>query len=321
MPGHGLAVDDREREIAGRRRLVHNLLRRQRAKRGKVGCTELRREVDALLLRRHHAVSLFAQRWRGHHIGALGDGLVEQPACVRCRHQIHDTQRSRGLPGDRHIAGVTAESADIALHPGERRNLVEQPVISRHPVCRFGAERGMRKIAERAKPVVDRNDNHAPLGKRAAVIERVAAGAGGQRTAVDPEKYRRIACIFRCPDIERQAILAHRRQVPGVDAGAARFRLHACGAEFGGIADVLPGGKRLRRCPAQLSGRGRRIGDALENMHAPARFSFDLACRRLDHRAGRGDRRRWQKRGCDKSKRQQTADHPKVHFPLSVQKR
>src|SRR3546814_4023939 len=59
---------------------------------------------------------------------------------------------------NRHIRRIATESADVALHPFERRDLVEQPVIARQMVRRFRAERRMREPAEHAEPVVDRHD-------------------------------------------------------------------------------------------------------------------------------------------------------------------
>src|SRR3546814_6215736 len=68
------------------------------------------------------------------------------------------------------MAGAAAEGADVAFDPLKCRDLVEQPVIARHAVGRFGAQRGMREPAERAEPVVDRHDDDAALGERAAVV-------------------------------------------------------------------------------------------------------------------------------------------------------
>src|SRR3546814_10048648 len=56
---------------------------------------------------------------------------------------------------------------------------------------------------------------------------------------MDPDEDRRILRPFGRPDVERQAILAHRRQVPAIDARRARFRLHARRAEFARVAHAL----------------------------------------------------------------------------------
>src|SRR3546814_16551939 len=58
---------------------------------------------ELLRLGRHHAVQRLAQPRRRHHIGALRDRLVKQPARRRRGHQIHDTERARRLARDRHI--------------------------------------------------------------------------------------------------------------------------------------------------------------------------------------------------------------------------
>src|SRR3546814_18881428 len=79
-------------------------------------------------------------------------------------------------------------------------------------VGRLRAECRMRKPAEHAEPIVDRHHDEPALCERAAVVERIAARPGHQRTAVNPDKDRGVLRIIRRPDVERQAILAHRSE-------------------------------------------------------------------------------------------------------------
>src|SRR3546814_12479700 len=73
------------------------------------------------------------------------------------------------------MAGAAAEGADVAFDPLKCRDLVEQPVIARHAVVRFGAQRGLREPAEPAAPVVDRHADASALGEPAALVDRTAA--------------------------------------------------------------------------------------------------------------------------------------------------
>ena len=79
---------------------------------------------------------------------------------------------------------------------------------------RFRAELRMREIAEHAEPIVDRHDDDAARRELRAVVERLLARAapsarrrGSRRTPA------RLLRIRRRPDVQRQAILADRRDV------------------------------------------------------------------------------------------------------------
>jgi len=76
-------------------------------------------------------MSCRAQLLRRDHVGALHDGFVEQAACTGRRHEIHDAQGPGGFAGDGDIGRIAAKGRDIALHPLQRLDLVEQAVVSR----------------------------------------------------------------------------------------------------------------------------------------------------------------------------------------------
>src|SRR5690606_16790179 len=85
-------------------------------------------------------------------------------------------------------------------------------VVARHPLGRFGTQCGVREPAEDAESIVDRDKYDPALRISAAVIERARACAAEQRAAMNPDDHRRLRRRLRCPDVERQTILAHRRR-------------------------------------------------------------------------------------------------------------
>src|SRR3546814_2125581 len=85
----------------------------------------------------------------------------------------------------------------------------------------------MRQIAEHAEAIVDRHADHALFGELRTVVHRLASRSGTERAAVDPHDDRRGFGVLGRPDVERQAILAHRRIVFCIDAARARPGLNA----------------------------------------------------------------------------------------------
>src|SRR3546814_3397585 len=79
--------------------------------------------------------------------------------------------------------------------PAQRFDLVEQPVIARHMLRRFGAQRRMRQKSQQPEPIIDRDDDNAPLRKLRAVVHRFRTAAPDQRAAVDPDHDRQLARI------------------------------------------------------------------------------------------------------------------------------
>src|SRR3954471_17840654 len=106
----------------------------------------------------------------------------------------------------------------------------------------------MRKVAEDAESVVDRDEHHAAARKSAAFIHRQVRCTRTQSTPMNPDEHWRPACIFRRPDVKEQTILTHRANVIGIDASRSRRRLYASCAELLRIADTAPfrqGDRRL----------------------------------------------------------------------------
>ncbi len=216
---------------------------------------------------------------------------MEEAAGERRPHQGGDRPRAGGLAGDGHLGRIAAERADIAPHPLQRRDLVEQAVIARYAFGRFGAERGMREPAEDAEPVIDRHEDNAAPRKFAAVVHRAGARSELQRAAVDPDDHRRAVGAFGRPDIERQAILAHRTRRLEIDARGRIGRLDAVGAEGTRFANTLPFFRRRGRAPAAFADRRRGIGDAAKDAQPVLADARDAAL-------GDGRGRRFGGEGC-----------------------
>ncbi len=156
------------------------------------------------------------------------------------------------------LVGSPPKSGDVGLDPLQRGLLVHQAVVARCAAALAG-ERRMRQEAEGAEAIVDRHDHHALSDERPGVV--VIALAGEQRAAVDPHHDRVRADDFRRVDVEVETVF----RAAG-DAERAR-RLGAMRRERARIARHIPGGRRLRRLPAQRSHRRRCVGDAAVRKH------------------------------------------------------
>ncbi len=252
---------------------------------GQIAGAELRGQPDTRLFGRRGAELALAQLRGRDHVGALGDRFRKQPARRRGRHQVHDAQRAGGFADDGHVVRVAAEGCDVPLHPFQRRDLVEKPVIPRHAVRRFGAQFGMRQIAQNAKPVVDRDDHRAARGKSGAVVELAAGRAPDQRSAVDPHDDRRTARVLRCPHVQRQAILAGLPDLVGIDAFGAAGRLDRSQAEARRVARLAPRRHGHGRLPAAVAHRRQRVWNALEELHAVMGHAPKWTAGSVHHRA------------------------------------
>src|SRR4051812_19041319 len=114
----------------------------------------------------------------------------------------------------------------------------------------------MSQESEYAEAIVDRDDDDAFFGQSFAVVEEHFAGAAGVSTARNINKNRQaIGEMLRGrPDVEKQAVFAdviaeHVLFGPGTEG--ALVRLHWAGAKRIGMADTLPGVRRLRRLPTE----------------------------------------------------------------------
>ena len=188
---------------------------------------------------------------------------------------------------------IAPEGGDIALHPLERGDLIQQAEVGWSAMASarillvsiilapivgarirsgmafgFGGEFRVGQKAEHPQPVVDRYDHQAFFRQLLSVVEGHRAGPFGESAAVHIDQNRqRFACLLRCgPDVQVQAILANFALVheffrPG--RARPRHMLHASGRKRDGLADAVPRARRFGGAPAQrLDGR-RGVGNPL----------------------------------------------------------
>ena len=92
---------------------------------------------------------------------ALRDRPMEQSFGQRRDEKREDATSAGGFAEDGHPSRITAKSRDIALHPAERFDLVEQTVIAAHALFRLRAQLWMGQKAERTESIVDADDHGA----------------------------------------------------------------------------------------------------------------------------------------------------------------
>ena len=141
----------------------------------------------------------------------------------------------------------------------------------------------MRQEAERAEPVVDRDDDCAVRGKLGAVV--VAAGVLGETATVDPHEHRPAAFVTavqrRRVHIQVQAVLT--------DRAGRRERareLRATRPELRGVADALPRGRRGRGAPPQVAGGWSSVRKAEKLIHGACGRAADEAVINAHDRVG-----------------------------------
>ena len=87
--------------------------------------------------------------------GSLPDRAHEEAASQRRWHQRVHAPRARRFARDGDLRRVAAESGDVALHPIQRRDLIEHAVVARRMLRLFGGERRMGEVAEWTETVRD----------------------------------------------------------------------------------------------------------------------------------------------------------------------
>src|SRR3546814_12304472 len=82
------------------------------------------------------------------------------------------------------MTGIAAEGRDIALHPLQRGDQVELPIVA--TVGKARIEPREIEIAERVEPVVDGDhDDIAARGELCAIVDRIGDAAGRVSAAVE----------------------------------------------------------------------------------------------------------------------------------------
>ena len=209
---------------------------------------------------------------------------MKQPSRRRQCQQVADAHATGGLAEDGDIAGITAEMRDVVAHPGQRLDLIEQPLIAggRDATVRH---RGQRREAQDSQPIVDGDHHHiAVASEGSALVDTLGARADGEAAAVDPHHYRSFAGTPGRPDIEGQAVLGLGTGFGAHDVVQRALVLGRPVAELPRIPNPGPGQRVRRRQPASLADRRRGIGNALEYQHAALFVTLQLAAADLDDR-------------------------------------
>ena len=84
---------------------------------------------------------------------------MEQAASGRRCHQARDADTARRLSKDRDIRWVASEPLDICVNPAQRRDLVEQAVVSALRV-RCPADLGEVEESERSQAIIECHDDY-----------------------------------------------------------------------------------------------------------------------------------------------------------------
>ena len=141
----------------------------------------------------------------------------------------------------------------------------------------------MGEPAEHAEPIIDRDDDHAALGEALPVVHRFAARA---RPTARRRRSRRRPARFRVrgrPDVERQAVLAHRHRLFGIDVVELATRAD-CTRAPNSVASRTPSQRAIGywRLPAQRADRRFGERNALEHADAVLGRAADGAGRRAN---------------------------------------
>src|SRR5262249_40803566 len=142
-----------------------------------------RGEADSLVLNRSgrpHAAD---------RVSTLEDPAVKQPLRERRCDQGRYAGTASGLAKDGDTRGVAAEARDVALHPLQGRDLIENGVVARRASRPFSGERRMRQESENAESIVERDDDGALLRETCTVMSLLTTEARVVATAIDPDHH------------------------------------------------------------------------------------------------------------------------------------
>ena len=207
----------------------------------------------------------------------LNDGPGEQITRRRRDHQAGHHGAAGGFPEYGDVVGVAAEGGDIGLYPLQGGDDVHDAIVARRLIGRpFGRQGGVIKEAQPSQAIVERDHHHALTRQVRPVIERGRARAVHQSAAMDPHHHRRrLSRIKRAPDVQVQAVFAHRQRA---DAGIAL----RCGLDTDrpigrGVPTAFPPRGRPRRPPPHLCDRRGGVGNVLEGGDVAVRHARQLA--------------------------------------------
>src|SRR2546423_12115997 len=133
------------------------------------------------------------------------------------RDQRPDAHSAGGFAEDRHARRIATEARDVALHPPQYGNLVEETVVTRSVVRRLCRECRVRQKTEGTEPIVEGDDDRTLFRQPRTVMAFFAAETGKETTAVDPDqdgaRGARTGDRERArPDVEIEAVFRNARR-------------------------------------------------------------------------------------------------------------
>src|SRR6202034_265314 len=117
----------------------------------------------------------------------FADGVLEQSLRKRRYAQCADGNRARRLPEDRDSRRITPKSGDVAVHPSQRRKLIEQSVIPSGVCGRFARKFRMSEKAEHTQAIIKGDDNDALLSQNVTGVERSGTRSAIQTPTINPD--------------------------------------------------------------------------------------------------------------------------------------
>ena len=147
----------------------------------------------------------------------------------------------------------------------------------------------MRQKAKRSETVVERDHDRPFFGERTTVVSFLAAEAGPESAAMNPDKNgKRDAGSGKRerlrPDIEVETILGH-TSGERIDV-VVRLMLNTVVSELAGVAYARPVSCWLWRAPAQVADWWRGVRDSTKDQHTRGVEAFESAS--VDSHARRG---------------------------------
>ena len=204
----------------------------------------------------------------------LDNGPMNQPFGQGRRDQRLYTACTGTLAEERDTTGITAKGFNVALHPFQGSQLVQQAEVAGALPTLF-REQGVSQKTANAQTIVQCDQYHASAGIFRPVELHLVAISVLIGTAMNPHHDRQFVahlCLSRLPHVQIETIFAHLRspalvELPPVERALTGAALQRSRSPFVTFENTLPGLHRLGCFPSQLAYRRCRIGNTLVEHH------------------------------------------------------
>ena len=127
---------------------------------------------------------------RAKRTATLRDRPLDQTFRQRGNAQLAHGDRPGGLAEDRHLVGIAAKCGDVLLDPCQRRDHIEQAVISGNVLRRLRAQPRMREKAEGSQTISDAYQHNSLLGQLLSAISWKGSSPDNKSAAINPHQNR-----------------------------------------------------------------------------------------------------------------------------------